>query len=120
MCGIPLGIVSHEDRIVILCGFIDHSFMRKSIEHIPINTSVVHEVCIDSAHIIVLLRQHKRFCRFLFDRRRDGQNTGRAAQQIYHRFGIGFVIETADEVNGIAAFLFVLMKPEVSANSDLL
>ena len=41
-------------------------------------------------------------------------------EKIVHRFGIILVIESTNEVDCVAALLFILIEPQVSAYSDFL
>ena len=52
--------------------------------------------------------------RFCFDKRSEA-----AAEQEVHRFGIGFVIESSDKVDSVAADLFILVIPQVSPDGHL-
>ena len=40
-------------------------------------------------------------------------------EQIFHRFGVGLVIEPSDKVDGVAADLFVLVIPQISPDRHL-
>ena len=78
------------------------------------------EIGIGSAIVIVLRWQLEGF--LLSDHRRCGSQRTHtaAAQQVFHRFGIALVHILSDEVDGIAADSFVLMKPQVSSDGYLL
>ena len=85
--------------------------MSKGIEHIAVDAALLEQIRKDSPHIIVGLRKDERLRLFLFNRRSLDQFPLTTAEQIVNRFGIVLVIKATDEVDSVAALLFVLIEP---------
>lgn len=54
-------IFAEEYGVVIVCLFIDESGTYKGVQHLSVDPSLIQEVAIDTAHIIVPRRQFKGF-----------------------------------------------------------
>ena len=104
-------IEAYEHSVVVLCRFIDHLFVGKGIYYVTVKSSLRQQIGIHSAHVLVARGKLKRFGRFALYRRRYRKCSVAAAEQIGNCFGVVFVIESSDEVNGIAALSVILMKP---------
>ena len=113
-------IEAYEHSVVVLCRFIDHLPVRKGIHHITIQPSAGQQIGINSAHVIIALRQYEWLWHCTFNRRRYGKGSVAATEQVFYSLGIVLVVEPSDEVNGVTALLVVLVKPQVSPNGDLL
>ena len=124
-------VITYKYGIMKIGRFIDHLLMHKGIQHITVDSAMMDEIGIDSAHIVAGFGQFK-FCFSLCSMRgritivlhkfiaRIGCSFKLPAEQIFHRFCIRFVVIPADEVNGIAADLLVLVVPQISSNSYFL
>ena len=61
-------IVANEDGVVVVGGFVDHSFMHKGRKHLPAYSSAVKQIGIHTPHIIIFWRKGERLWRFSLDR----------------------------------------------------
>ena len=66
--GFAVGIKSYEHRVMVVCRFINHAFMNKGIQHLPVDAPAVQEIGEYPPHIVVLGREDKVFF-FLLHRR---------------------------------------------------
>lgn len=112
-------VVTDEYGVVVRCGFIDHILLRKHIYHIPIKATTAQQVRINPTHILVFLWEHKWFGRLPLDRRRQRQRSSAAAQQKFDRLRIAFAHEAAHKIDGVAALMVILVKPQITSNRDL-
>ena len=111
MSGNAVFIVADKDGVVVIGGFINHSLMHKGVQHLPVYPSAVKQIRIYSPHIFILRRQFKRLFRFLFYRFGSLNCAAVIAEQKIDGLRKVHVIKSTDEVHGIAADAFVLMKP---------
>ena len=112
-------IVTYEDGVVVVCGFVDHSFMHKGRKHLPVYSSAVKQIGIHTPHIFILRRQFKRLRRLSLDRLGSLNYAAVIAEQEIDGLRKVHVVKAADKVNGVAADAFVLMKPQVSSDRNL-
>ena len=112
-------IVTDEDGVVVIGRFINHSLMHESGQHLSVYPSAVKQIGIYSPHIIIFRRQCKRLFRFLLYRLGSLDHAAVIAEQKIDGLRKVHVIKSADEVHGIAADAFVLMKPQVSSDRNL-
>ena len=68
MTGNAVFIVTYEDGVVVVGGFVDHSSMHEGGQHLSVYSSAVKQISIHSPHIIILRRQFKRLRRLSLDR----------------------------------------------------
>ena len=61
-------IITYKYGIVVVGGFVDHSFMHKGRKHLPVYSSAVKQIGIHTPHIIVFRRKGERFWRLSLDR----------------------------------------------------
>lgn len=115
MAGNAIYIVSHEHRVVIVRRLVNHPRFYKSMQHAAVEPSVFYEIRIDTAYIIILQRKLKRLF-LLHNRGRCAQRTITAAEQKLHCLRVALIIKPADKINGVAADLLILMKPQVSSD----
>ena len=104
-------IVANEDGVVVIGGFIDHFLMHKGGKHLPVYSSAVKQIRIHPPHIIVFQRKGERFRRLSLDRLGLRKCAAVITEQEINGLRKIHVIKPADEVHGVAADAFVLMKP---------
>ena len=112
-------IVTDEDGVVVIGGFINHSLMHKGGQHLPVYSSAVKQIGIHTPHIIIFRRKGERLRRLSLDRLGLRKCTAVIAEQKIDGLRKVHVIKSTDEVYGVAADAFVLMKPQVSSDRNL-
>ena len=117
--GNAMFIVADEDGVVVIGGFINHSLMHKGGKHLPVYSSAVKQIGIHTPHIIIFRRKGERLWRLSLDRLGLRKCAAVIAEQKIDGLRKVHVIKSTDEVHGIAADAFVLMKPKVSSDSNL-
>ena len=117
--GNAMFIVANEDGVVVIGGFIDHSLMHKGRKHLPVYSSAVKQIGIHTPHIIVFRRKGERLWRLSLDRLGSLNCAAVIAEQKIDGLRKVHIIKSTDEVHGIAADAFVLMKPQVSSDRNL-
>ena len=117
--GNAMFIVADKYGVVVVGGFVDHSFMHEGGQHLSVYSSAVKQISIHSPHIIILRRQFKRLRRLSLDRLGLRKCAAVIAEQEIDGLRKVHVVKSADEVNGVAADAFVLMKPQVSSDRNL-
>jgi len=116
---LTVGILGYGIRIVLVK--LNAPFKEQLEAYLHRVRSRLHNNKLTFGHGFQLIGSHQRSldhlqrCRGIVlssaDRSRHDERTVSTAEKVLHRFGIALVIIFADEVNGIAAFLFVLVKP---------
>ena len=119
MTGNAFFIIADEDGVVVIGGFIDHSLMHKGGKHLTVYSSAVKQISIHSPHIIIFRRKGERLRRLSLYRLGSLNCAAVIAEQIIYSLRKVHVIKSADEVHGVAADSFVLMKPKVSSDRNL-
>ena len=119
MTGNAVFIVTYEDGVVVVGGFVDHSFMHKGRKHLPVYSSAVKQIGIHTPHIIIFRRKGERLWRLSLDRLGLRKCAAVIAEQKIDGLRKVHVIKSTDEVHGVAADAFVLMKPQVSSDRNL-
>ena len=117
--GNAMFIVANEDSVVVVGGFVDHSFMHEGGQHFSVYSSAVQKIGIHTPHIIILRWQLKRLFRFLFYWLGSLNCAAVIAEQEIDGLRKVHIIKSANKVNGVAADAFVLMKPQVSSDRNL-
>ena len=112
-------IVADKDGVVVVCGFVDHSFMHEGGQHLPVYSSVVKQIGIHTPHIIIFRRKGERLWRLSLDRLGLRKCAAVIAEQKIDGLRKVHVIKSADEVNGVATDAFILMKPQISSDRNL-
>ena len=112
-------IVTYEDGVVVVGGFVDHSLMHKGGKHLSVYSSAVKQISIHSPHIFILRRQFKRLLRFLLYRLGLRKRVVVIAEQEIDGLREVHVIKSTDEVHGVAADALVLVEPQVSSDRNL-
>lgn len=119
MTGHSIPVVTDEYGVVVRCGFIDHILLRKHIYHIPVKTTTAQQVRINTTRILVSLRKHKWFRRLPLHRWRQRQCSSASVQQKFNCLRITLTHEAAHKVNGVAALVVILVKPQITSDRDL-
>ena len=119
MTGNAVFIVTYEDGVVVVGGFVDHSFMHEGGQHLSVYSSAVKQISIHSPHIFILRRQFKRLLRFLLYRLGLRKRVAVIAEQEIDGLREVHVIKSTDEVHGVAADALVLVEPQVSSDRNL-
>ena len=109
--GNAMFIVADKYGVVVIGGFVDHSFMHKGGKHLSVYSSAVKQIGIHSPHIIIPRGKCERLRRFSLDRLGLRKCAAVIAEQKIDGLRKVHVIKSTDEVHGIAADAFVLMKP---------
>ena len=117
--GNAMFIVADKYGVVVIGGFVDHSLMHKGGKHLPVYSSAVKQIGIYSPHIIIFRRKGERLWRLSLDRLGLRKCAAVIAEQEIDGLRKVHVIKSTDEVHGIAADAFVLMKPQVSSDRNL-
>ena len=112
-------IVTYEDGVVVIGGFINHFLMHKGGKHLPVYSSSDKQIGIYSPHIIIFRRKGERLWRLSLDRLGSLNCAAVIAEQKIDSLRKVHVIKSTDEVHGIAADAFVLMKPQISSDRNL-
>ena len=112
-------IVTYEDGVVVIGGFIDHSFMHKGGQYLSVYPSAVQKIRIHTPHIIIPRRKSERLWRLSFGRCGLRKCVAIIAEQEIDGLRKVHVIKSADEVNGVAADAFVLVEPQISSDRNL-
>lgn len=111
-------IVTDEDGVVVIGGFVDHSFMHKSGKHFPVYSSAVKQISIHSPHIIIFRRKGERLWRLSLDRLGLRKCAAVITKQKIDSLRKVHVIKSANKVYGIATDAFILMKPQISSDRN--
>lgn len=119
MTGNAVFIVTYEDGVVVVGGFVDHSSMHEGGHHLSVYSSAVKQISIHSPHIIILRRQFKRLRRLSLDRLGSLNYAAVITEQEIDGLRKVHIIKSADEVYGVAADAFVLVKPQISSDRNL-
>ena len=119
MTGDAVFIVADKYGVVVVGGFVDHSLMHESRQHLPVYSSAVKQIGIYSPHIFILRRQFKRLRRLSLDRLGSLNCAAVIAEQEIDGLRIVHIIKMPDKVNGVAADAFVLMKSQISSDLNL-
>lgn len=101
----------------MFCRLEDHPLVNESVQHLPVNASLIYQVGKDAFHITVGLREREGLSLLLGT---VWQGFPVVLEQEFHSVDKGFAHELSDKVDSIAASLFVLVVPKISADSDLL
>ena len=117
--GNAMFIVTDEDGVVVIGGFINHSLMHKGRQYLSVYPAAVKQIGIHSPHIIIFRRKGERLWRLSLYRLGSLNCAAVIAEQKIDGLRKVHVIKSADEVHGIAADAFVLMKPQVSSDRNL-
>ena len=112
-------IVTDEDGVVVVGGFVYQSFMHESRKYLSVYPSAVKQIGIHSPHIFILRRQFKRLRRLSLDRLGSLNYAAVITEQEIDGLRKVHVIKSADEVNGVAADAFVLVEPQISSDRNL-
>ena len=121
MCvtGNAVFIVTYEDGVVVVGGFVYHSLMHKGGKHLSVYSSAIKQISIHSPHIIVFRRKGERLWRLSLDRLGLRKCAAVIAEQKIDGLRKVHVIKSANKVYGVAADAFILMKPQVSSDRNL-
>ena len=119
MTGNAVFIVTYEDGVVVVGGFVDHSSMHEGGQHLSVYSSAVKQISIHSPHIIILRRQFKRLRRLSLDRLGSLNYAAVITEQEIDGLRKVHIIKSADKVYGVAADAFVLVKPQISSDRNL-
>ena len=117
--GNAMFIVADKYGVVVIGGFVDHSFMHKGRKHLPVYSSAVKQIGIHTPHIIIFRRKGERLWRFSLDRLGSLNYAAVITEQEIDGLRKVHVIKSTDKIHGIAADAFVLMKPQVSSDRNL-
>lgn len=112
-------IVADKYGVVVVSGFIDHSLMHKGGQHLSVYSSAVKQISIHSPHIIILRRKGERLWRLSLDWLGSLNYAAVITEQEIDGLRKVHVIKSTDEVRGIAADAFILMKPQISSDRNL-
>ena len=112
-------IVTDENSVVVVGGFVYHSLMHKGRQHLSVYPSAVKQIGIHSPHIIVFRRKGERLRRLSLDRLGLRKRAAVIAEQEIDGLRKVHVIKSADKVNGVAADAFVLVEPQISSDRNL-
>lgn len=112
-------IVADKYGVVVVSGFIDHSLMHKGGQHLSVYSSAVKQISIHSPHIIILRRKGERLWRLSLDWLGSLNYAAVITEQEIDGLRKVHVIKSTDEVHGIAADAFILMKPQISSDRNL-
>ena len=112
-------VAADEHSVVIIGGFVDHTFVDKGVEDVMVNASAPQKIGINSAHVLIFLRQHKGLAGSLLYGRSYPQRTAIVTQEIFQRLWIIHSIKPPHKVNGISACLLILVIPQVPPDGNL-
>ena len=127
MTGNAVFIESDEHGVVIfLCpipgsftAFVDELLAHEGIEYLTVDTTLLQQVGIHTAHGLTLRRQHEGLCRLrllLLCRRVTSAEI--IAEEQRHSVRVAESIELLDEADGSAALLGGMVEPLTAADGD--
>ena len=96
-------VITYKYGIMKISRFINHAFANKSIQHLSVDSAMMDEIGIDSAHIFILRRQRERLRRFSFYGFSSLEGVAVFAEQVIHRLRKVHVVKPSDKVHGVAA-----------------
>ena len=111
-------IVTYEDGVVVVGGFVYHSLMHKGGKHLSVYSSAIKQISIHSPHIIVFRRKGERLRRLSLDRLGSLNYAAVITEQEIDGLRKVHVIKSANEVYGVATDAFILMKPQISSDRN--